>query len=69
MYRCQVTYTAPTFPACACTEYHSGAFAGNADGSCQKKGTSICYPRNYAGDKKIGGWEFYGCPADMFRCA
>eukprot|EP00966_Prymnesium_polylepis_P034704 806850-Prymnesium_polylepis.1 len=64
MYRCKVTYTAPTFPVCTCTEYHSGAVAGS-DNTCQKIGTSTCYPRKYyAGDKKIGGWEYYGCPED-----
>ena len=35
------------------------------DGLCKKKGESTCYPRNYAGNKKIGGSEMYGCPEDM----
>ena len=68
MYRCKVTYTAPTFPACACSECHSGAVAGSGN-TCQKIGTSICYPRSYGGDKRIGGWEYFGCPEDMFRCS
>ena len=52
MYRCKVTYTAPTFPTCTCTEYHNGAVPGSGN-TCQKVGTSTCYARNYVGDKKI----------------
>ena len=48
-----------------CTEYAIGASPTTTDGLCQKKGTATCYPRNYAGDKKIGNSEFYGCPEDM----
>eukprot|EP00966_Prymnesium_polylepis_P086785 2008618-Prymnesium_polylepis.1 len=29
-----------------------------------KSGKRLCYPRNYEGDKLIGGSEFYGCPED-----
>jgi len=72
MYRCVLSYTAPTHPACACDEYHNGAYAGMSNGLCQKNmahGKAICQPRNYDSDKKVGGWEFYGCPEDSFRCS
>jgi len=41
--------------------------AGKAKG--RKKRLLSRYPRNYGGDKKIGGWEYYSCPEDMFRCS
>lgn len=69
MYRCIVTHVAPTFPSCSCTSFARGAFAGDPNGTCQKIKDGVCMPRNYVGDKKIGGSEYYGCPEDTFRCA
>ena len=64
-YRCVAAYTPPKFPACACAGYASGAAPTSTDGLCEKKGDKICYPPNYAGDKKIGNADNYGCPEDM----
>jgi len=69
MFRCVVTHVAPTFPDCACSRYDRGAFAGDPNGTCQKIQGGVCIPRNYVGEKKIGGSEYYGCPEDMFRCS
>ena len=61
--RCVVSYIKPVFPACRCHSYAGGAVPGSAEDLCQKwDGT--CYSRNYFGDKKIGGSEFFGCPED-----
>jgi len=69
MYRCVVTYVTPAFPACSCKSFANGAFASDPnEGMCQKITDGVCVPRNYEGDKKIGGSEHYGCPEDMFRC-
>lgn len=70
-YRCLADYTAPTFPTCQCDEFANQAYLSHPNGLCQKsthKG-NVCYARNYVGDKKHGGWEFYGCPQDTFRCS
>jgi len=73
-YRCTVVPRPElVFPVCQCDKYANGLAINTAiDGACQKNaahGERICYPRNYAGDKKIGGSEFYGCPEDTFRCS
>jgi len=75
MYRCIVTNQPQlNFPVCKCDKLINGAvndFVKNKDGLCQKptaSGEQLCSPRNYFGDKKIGGSEFYGCPEDTFRC-
>ena len=64
-YRCTVQYLQPLVPACNCDVYYNGASPSSTDGLCQKKTEHTCYPRNSAGDKKIGNAEFYGCPEDM----
>ena len=66
--QCVVSHTAPTWPTCVCGKYENGASSLTTDGLCQKNldhGETICYPRNYAGELKTGGAEFYGCPASM----
>jgi len=65
---CSVVYAPPTWPECECDTFVNGGSPTSTDGLCQKKGSTSCFPRIYAGDKKIGGAELYGCPEDMFRC-
>jgi len=71
-FRCIVSHAPPTFPVCACDVYENGASESNVDGLCVKRQDGVgrvCRKRNYMGDKKIGGSEFYGCPEDMIRCS
>ena len=65
-FRCKATYNPPTHPTCQCDRYVNGATAASSV-NCQKNTAHerLCYPKNYAGDKKIGAWEYYGCPEDM----
>ena len=66
-FRCIVTYSPPTFPTCVCDYYVNQAYKDMPNGICQKNdatGARVCYPRNYEGDKQIGGWEYFGCPED-----
>ena len=63
--RCIVSYIKPVFPACECNKYAGGASPTSLGGLCNKDDDFTCYPRNYVGDKKIGGSELFGCPADM----
>jgi len=70
-FRCIVTYAAPTFPTCVCDELANQAYLGMPNGLCQKNeatGNRKCFSRNYEGDKAVGGWEYFGCPEDSFRC-
>lgn len=67
-HRCIARYTPPVWPSCTCAAYASGASPTTTDGLCQKNDGSICVPRDYVGDKKIGGEELYGCANDMHYC-
>eukprot|EP00966_Prymnesium_polylepis_P236414 5467093-Prymnesium_polylepis.2 len=70
-FRCIVTYAAPTIPTCDCTALANGAYKGMPNGLCQKNdatGTTTCFERNCEGSKLIGGWEYFGCLEDSFRC-
>merc|ERR1712060_956993 len=65
--RCNIVYERPKFPMCDCKEYGVGASPSSTDDLCQKP-DGTCLARNYAYDKKIGDWEYYGCPDATKRC-
>ena len=77
-HRCVAAHNTKQFPTCRCDSHAPGAKETRGYGLCMKleEGAFKCYPRNCAWgnrngcpdnfivDKKIGGYEYYGCRSD-----